>query len=189
MAALRISLPLLLLLIWTLGCAHKPVIRDRRVLVMDFQDTTAVAAGAAQSDRSRSLADTLTAELVNYPRVGVIERQDLKGLVGGRNPRDTPWQELGRRAGADYVIIGSFDMLNANHIINARILSVETGQLVNGSSVTRSCRREEDLYPLMQAIARVLAGHVKVLAERYDALELGQPPQTDTPAAEAVAAQ
>ena len=105
----------------------------------------------------------LTANLVNYPRVSVVERQQ-NPVVGQRD-----WLAAGRQAGVDYVIAGSISKLNDNYILNARLLSMTTGQIVPGSSVTRSCDREEDLYPLAQAVARVLAGDLQVLSERYEA--------------------
>jgi TolB-like protein len=147
------------------GCATAPINGDRRVLVMNFESTVSDKNAGAYS---RALAEMMTACLVNYPRVAVIERQDLRALEGS-DSRPMRWQSLGRQAGVDYVIVGSVSRLEKNFILTARLLSVRTGEIVKGSSVTRYCQREEDLYPVIQAMSRAMAAHLKYLAELYDA--------------------
>jgi TolB-like protein len=180
---------LLLALALAVGCAHRPEIRDRRVVVMDFENTIP---GPQTVPYSQALADMMTSELANYPRVAVIERQDLKNMTEDHEVRSSRWYELGRKTGADYVIVGAIARLDRNYILNARLLSVETGQIISGSSVTRYCKREDDIYPVMQAAARVMAHHIKVLAERHDALAQGPPPaaaEAPAPAPAATPAQ
>lgn len=148
------------------GCArYQP--RDRNVIVMDFENNITDASKAVLS---QSLADFLTASLANYERVSVIDRQGFQWLLDDAYDKPVAWQTIGRKAGADYLIVGSVSQLNGIYIVSARIFSVATGQIVPGSSETRYCEREEDLYPLTQSICRVLGFQLKVLAERYDAL-------------------
>lgn len=150
------------------GCAQ---IRDRRVLIMNFESSVP----GGDKTYASSLAEMMTSCLANSPRVVVLDRQDLAGLLSRTSgARALRWQEIGRRAGADYVIVGSISRLDQNFIINARLLSVLTGKIVNGSSVTRYARREEDIYPAVQAICDVLSYQIKYLAELYDAKVTGK---------------
>jgi TolB-like protein len=152
------------------GCAQ---VRDRRVLIMNFENS--VSGGDKTAQYSSSLAELMTSCLANSQRVVILDRQDLAGLLSRTTGEHAlRWQEIGRRAGADYVIVGSISRLDQNFIINARLLSVTTGKIVNGSSVTRYARREEDIYPAVQAICDVLSYQIKFLAELYDAKVTGK---------------
>ncbi|OPZ09336.1 MAG: hypothetical protein BWZ08_00495 [candidate division BRC1 bacterium ADurb.BinA292] len=159
------------------GCAREPLIRDRRVMVMDFENAID---DPAQSHLSGGLAEMMTSQLVNYPRVAVIERQDVAAYFDKARTDPQRWHELGRKSNIDYFIIGSIARLEDNYVLNARILSVATGQIVSGSSVTRSCAREEDIYPTMQAVTRAIARNIQVLAERFDRLATGGEPAVAT---------
>lgn len=151
------------------GCA---TIRDRRVLIMDFENT--VASGNGTANYGVSLAEMMTACLANSARIAVLDRQALGSLMARTTgARALRWQEVGRKAQADYVIVGSIARLDQNYIINARLLSVKTGEIVKGSSVTRYAKREEDIYPSVQAICHVLSYQLKYLAELYDARAKG----------------
>jgi hypothetical protein len=50
--------------------------------------------------------------------------------------------------------------------------------------VTRSCPREEDLYPLTQAIAAIMAHHLGILAARWDKAAIGKLATIENPAEE-----
>lgn len=161
-----VALPLLL----ALGCSRGPALRDPRVLVMNFENTIE---NHGSTVYTRSLAEMMTSCLANYPRVAIVERQDLTSLFEKLQNSPKRWQEIGRKAKVDYVIAGSIARLDQNFILNARLLSVATGDIVRGSSVTRYCKREEDLYPVVQAMSRIMAAHLKYLAEYYEAQARG----------------
>lgn len=144
------------------GCARQPIRSDRAVLVLDFQDNVN---SSETPELSRTLAELMMTNLDNHPRIIVRERRSLP-----LNDPQATWFTLGRQANADYVIVGSISRLDENYVVNARLLSLATAQIVKGSSVTRSCRRTEDLYPLMEAMSRIMASHLKVLADRFEAM-------------------
>lgn len=162
-------LPMLLLV----GCAS-PAGRDMRVLVMNFENTVP---DSKSQKYAKSLAEYMTSCLANCPRVSVLERQDLDYLLDYAENRPTCWQKLGKKTGRDYVVVGFISRLDSNYIVNSRLLSVRTGQIVKGSSVTRYCKREEDLYPVVQSMCRFLGYQLKTLAELYDA-QAGYGPTT-----------
>lgn len=170
-SAFFLGLALAMLLPQLTGCAS--AVRDRRVLIMNFEN--GVPGSEQTAPYSISLAEMMTACLANSPRVAVLDRQDLAGLISrATGPKQISWRDVGRRAGADYVIVGSIAKLDRNYLINARLLSVSTGVIVKGSAVTRYARREEDIYPAVQAICYVLSYQLKYLAEMYDAMARGE---------------
>lgn len=157
-----------------------PVKRDRRVVVLDFNNTVIEP---ENNQLDETIADVVTAELINYPRVIVIERQDFKSRFSEGELENVPSHVLGRRANLDYMVAGSVARLDRNYVISAWLLSMATGEIVSGSAVKRSCSREEDIYPAVQALTRELAWHLKQLAERHDRMSLGG--QLGEPAGEA----
>lgn len=154
------------------GCATSPVFHDPRVVVMNFQNTIG---DHSAMNYTQSLAEMMTSCLANYPRVAIVDRQEMDDLSGKIRKDPSNWQKLARRAGIDYMIVGSIGRLDRNYIVNARLLSVATGDVVRGSSVTRYCKREEDLYPVIQAMSRILGDNLKYLAEYFEALTRGAP--------------
>lgn len=154
------------------SCAS--ALRDRRVLVMNFEN--AVPGGEKEASYSNALAEMVTASLANSPRIALLDRQSLTGLLSQTaGPKALLWQDIGRKAKADYVLVGSISRLEQNYLINARLLSVKTGEIVKGSSISRYARREEDIYPAVQAMCTVLSYQLKYLAELYDAKDQGRP--------------
>ena len=168
----RLLPALLLIAFMASACARGPVIRDRRVVVMDFENATH---DAQYDGLAKGLAEMLTALLVNQDRVAVVERQDLAGSFAMARGDASRWYEIARKADLDYLVTGSVSSLDSNFVVNARLLSVSTGQIVKGSSITRSCNRVEDLYPVMEAVARNMGYSLKFLAEQHDRQALGQP--------------
>lgn len=147
------------------ACAHTSATRPfRRVLVADFE---AMVPSASHTNVSTSVAEWVTASLVNTPHVSVIDREGLDYLYQQARRRPDPWRVIGRLAQADYLVVGSVSKVDRNFIIQARIFSVRTGKIVPGSSVSRSCDRLEDLYPATQALTRVLGLHLQELARRH----------------------
>ena len=139
--------------------------RERRVAVLDFNNNVAAERGASLST---SLADMLTSELVNHPNVVVFDRRTLRARLTPREIAAMPSREAARRAGLDYLILGSVSRLRQNYVVSARIFSVASGEVVPGSSVTRHCKRDEDLYPVISAMARVVGLHLQELDRRHD---------------------
>ena len=155
-----------------IACAHAPTIRDRRVIVLEFENS--IQDESAQP-LSRALAELVTAELVNQPRVAIIDRGRITSLEAfNRQQRQrTGW--IRKPPQPDYLIVGAISRLNHNYIINTRIFSVSLGEFIKGSTLSKFCDREEDLYPVMQAMTQGLAFHLNILAERHDALAMSNP--------------
>ena len=74
--------------------------------------------------------------------------------------RDRPLQRLGKRLDADYLVIGSITQAQNVYIVSTRLLSVATGEIVPGSSKTRTCRRTEDLPPTIDSLGLFIADQI-----------------------------
>ncbi|MCE5231520.1 hypothetical protein LLG95_18230 [bacterium] len=170
----RFFSPLLLMLILSMalaGCARQ-TIRDPRVLVLDFESTLSEP-GVPDGP---SLAELMEQNLVNQPRVAMVTRQGMQSLMQKAIARQMSPVDVGLRANADYVVIGSLTRAGGgNYVLNARLLSTATGDIVPNSSVTRACRQERDIYPLVQAVAKASAWQLRVLAEYADQAARGEP--------------
>ena len=163
--ALLLGAPLLLS-----GC--QSVGAPIRVAVPDFESTLA---DEKLAHLPQSLAAQLSASLLAQfgdSEATVIERIDLRlqsagsRLWGFVDPRPPTLQRLGKRLNADYLVIGDISRLEDNFILNSNLFSVATGQVVPGTSLTRVCPREGDLFPSVQSVARFMAYQVRNYAER-----------------------
>ncbi|MEN6627097.1 MAG: hypothetical protein ABFD69_12815 [Candidatus Sumerlaeia bacterium] len=148
---------------------------------MDFESTISEA-GVPDGP---GIAELIQAELINKPRVIMSTRQELRPLMQKALSRQMSAADLGSKAGVDYLVIGSMTRVNDSYVLNAHLFSVETGEIVRNSSVTRACRQERDIYPLIQAVARTSASQLKLLAEMHDRADRGEPIQAPAPATEA----
>ena len=143
-----------LLLLFSVGCRTTSV--NPRIGVPDFDSTLS---GEAHERLKGTMAELLTSTLVNDARVTMIERRDIESLQrgGARGKNELLLKKVASKLKADYLILGSISLLEGNYILNVRLFSVRTGAAVSGSSETRYCRREEDLYPSLQAMAAFVA--------------------------------
>ena len=73
---------------------------------------------------------------------------------------------MGRRMGVNYLVAGSVTRLDGTFVVNARLVSTATGEIVPGTSTFRYCPREADLYPAMQSISRFMSYQIGGYNER-----------------------
>jgi len=139
--------------------------RVMNVVVLDFESNIS---DKETLTHDRSLAEMMTANLANKPRVAMIERQELNIRLNRVGRSSGGWRKLGRRTGWDYVVVGSISRQGRNYVISSRLLSLTTGRVVPGTAIDRACEREEDFYPVIQAIADGLGFHIRVRAEELD---------------------
>lgn len=145
------------------GC--QTVQRKRRVAVMEFE----VAVPGEQNEKFAStIAMLLTDELVQDGRIGVVPRHDVNEILDSRARKGDPisLRRLGQILRVDYLIGGSITQLDGDYILSSRLYSVSTGETVPGTAASKSFRREEDLYPSTQSIARFMAHQIASYDER-----------------------
>lgn len=138
---------------------------DARPGLAVFPFTNGGAYGPEKEDLAPlevGIQQMILTELAQNPNLRVVERSELRRILeeqdlvrAGRVDPSTAAQ-VGRLVGARYVVTGSFIDLFGNFRLDARIIDVETSELVNAVEL-RS--RRENLYQLLVDMAgRVVEG-------------------------------
>lgn len=99
------------------------------------------AAASAQYDGlGRALAGMLVSDLSTLPGLTLVERERLDALLaemklgesGFLDPKTA--QKLGKGVGARFVVAGSFTVLEPKFLLDARIVEVQTGEVVKAAA-------------------------------------------------------
>lgn len=137
--------------------------RDSRPGIAVLPFTNGGSYGKEQEDYEAmqiGLPQMLITELSAHPRARLVDRQILKQLMdeqdlgqSGRVDPETAAQ-IGKLVGAQYVIVGGFIDFYGDFRIDARIVSVETGEILKAEQVRD---KREKLYDLVgQMAAKVI---------------------------------
>lgn len=156
-------IPLMLTFFVFVGCAA-PQYRTPRVAVMDFENAT-----SAPEHRgvSVTVSELLTNMMANTNSLYVVDRQDMNRFIGARYRFDNQrlrydrWKEIGDKLDVDYFVAGAVSSLQNNFIINGRLYSVATGQVVPGTGRQVPVSRVEDIYPAAELLSRFLIGQIE----------------------------
>lgn len=101
------------------------------------------AAASAQYDGlGRALAGMLVSDLSTLPTLRLVERDQLDALLselklgegGFVDPKTA--QKLGKGVGARFVVTGSFTVLDPTFALDARIVQVDTGEIVKAADAS-----------------------------------------------------
>lgn len=102
------------------------------------------------------LAQMLITEFAANPALRVVDRQEIKRLLeeqdlgaSGRVDQSTAAQ-IGRLVGARYMVLGGFVDFYGDFRVDARIVSVETGEIVKTEKVRD---KRENLYGMVTSLA------------------------------------
>lgn len=143
------------------ACSHAPLappsVSTERgpevftVAVLPFEDNS-IAASAETAGLGRSLAEGISAQLIDAPGVILIDRESIDkvleelALSSGNMAEDEGRLRLGRLLGAHYLILGGFMAIGPSLRIDARIVEVERG-LAEGTATegTLSERRQAEI--------------------------------------------
>ncbi|MDP2314254.1 MAG: CsgG/HfaB family protein [Pseudomonadota bacterium] len=101
------------------------------------------AAASAQYDGlGRALAGMVVSDLSALPGLRLVERDQLEALLAEMKLQETGFldpktaQKLGKGVGARYVVAGSFTVLEPAFALDARIVEVQTGEIVKAASAS-----------------------------------------------------
>ncbi len=107
----------------------------------------------------------LISELAQNPGARVVDRDNIVSLIGeqdlardGRVDAATA-AKIGKLVGARYMIMGSFVDLYGRFRMDARIVNVETGEILK---VVKNDGKREDLFKLIQGLAEKLMTETKL---------------------------
>ncbi len=93
-------------------------------------------------NRTGTMSDLLTDELVNIPHITVVERKYIDKLKAEMKFQASPYTDpataksLGKMVGADCVIIGTADVFNCTLTVTARTVEVESGKILYSTKMT-----------------------------------------------------
>jgi TolB-like protein len=98
------------------------------------------AASEAYQGLGTALAGMLVTDLSGMPELTLVERQRLDALMGelklaeGKFLDAKTAQKLGRGLGARYVVTGSYSVVGPKFLLDARVVEVETGRILQAAS-------------------------------------------------------
>ncbi len=142
--------------------------------VMDFKNNSPVFG----YDRlERTIAEMLKTELSHSPEIVVVERSKIESILKEQALAQTgvieneTAQEVGRLAGAEYIITGEINTIGNQLRIDAHLLKVATGQ-VSGEKITG--RKAENIEPMVRLLAQNLVFNLTGKGERQEAIKIRQ---------------
>lgn len=112
--------------------------------------------------RSRLVAELLTTQLANLEHLTLVERLRIDDLLRELDLRrrgitEDRGLELGRMLNADFVLLGSLGSFGASYTISARLLRVETGEVVSGRQVLCQECRPQELFHAIHLLGTTIA--------------------------------
>lgn len=110
---------------------------QRNLAVVDFNNDT----GLSQYDNlKRGVAESLMTKLARRPELTLVERNQLEkaikelGFGQSAYASGTQAKEIGKMAGADYLVTGNILKAGARFEINVRMIEVETAKVIVSES-------------------------------------------------------
>ena len=117
--------------------------------VMDFKNNSSTM----RYDRlQRAIPEMLKTELSRYPEISVVERTKIESIIKEQALVQTGFidekkaQEVGRLAGAEYLITGKINTLNRQLRIDAHLIKVATGQILGEKVTGKNEKQIEEIY-------------------------------------------
>lgn len=119
-------------------------------------------------DRTGTMSDLLTDELVGLPHITVVERKHIDKVVGEMKFQAKPYTDpataksLGKMIGADCVIVGSAEIFGCTLTVTARTIEVETAKILYSAKMT--CDTWSEFNRKLPDFARALVSKIPVPA-------------------------
>jgi TolB-like protein len=146
----------------------------KTVAVLSFDNNS----GDAQYDPlGKGLAAMMISDLSIVEGVQLVERERLQDLINEQNLQHSRYfdsataVEVGRFAGAEYVVTGAVMALQPRVRIDTRVIRVETAAIVKTAQVTG---REDRLFELQEQLARELIDGLEIALSPEDYERLRQ---------------
>lgn len=123
-------------------------------------------------------AETLTTKLAGLPGLIVVERNQVRALLGEQTFQKTDLMDpgsavkVGRALGAERIVIGSFAADAGTIMFNVRVVDVETAVVLSAANVTGdSAKIFETLIKLTEAVIRSFDKKVVTVGTRAQAVD------------------
>jgi TolB-like protein len=162
---------LVLFALATLATAPMLRAQDSRpgIAVMPFQN-----GGSYGQDKEnfealeKGLAGMLISELAQNPAARVVERENVEHLLSeqdlgkdGRVDAATA-AKIGKLVGAKYMVLGSFVDLYGHFRVDARLVNVETSEIIKVVRSDPKYEKREEMFKLLQSVAERLMAETKL---------------------------
>jgi TolB-like protein len=116
----------------------------------------------------KGLAGMLISELAQNPGARVVERENVQSLLSeqdlgkdGRVDAATA-AKVGKLVGAKYMVLGSFVDLYGHFRVDARLVDVETSEILKVVRSDPKYEKREEMFHLIQALAERLMAETKL---------------------------
>ena len=126
------------------------------IAVMDFKNNSSII----RYDRlEKAVPEMLKTELSQYKEIVVVERSKIESILSEQALaqtgviENTTAQEVGRLAGAKYIITGEINKANDHIRIDAHLIKVTTGQIL-GEKING--KNEKSIEPMVRLLANNL---------------------------------
>jgi TolB-like protein len=164
---------LLLALAAAVPASAQQAARDTRpgMAVLPFENGGSFGRDAEDFDALRGgIAAVLIDELAQNPAVRVVDRTITNQIISEQNlARDgrvdgNTAARIGKLVGARYMVTGSFMDAYGNFRVTARIIDVETGEILKVVSNDETMRDRRQMYKIFQNVAQKLMAGVNLPA-------------------------
>src|SRR5512143_2640893 len=116
----------------------------------------------------KGLAGMLISELAQNPAARVVERENVQSLLSeqdlgkdGRVDAATA-AKVGKLVGAKYMVLGSFVDLYGHFRVDARLVDVETSEILKVVRSDPKYEKREEMFKLIQSLAERLMAETKL---------------------------
>jgi TolB-like protein len=116
----------------------------------------------------KGIAGMLISELGRNPAVRVVDRAETQRLLDeqnlgrdGRADANTA-AKIGKLVGAKYMIMGNFIDFYGKFRVDARIVNVETGEIIKVVTNDPKLQKREELFRIIQSVAEKLMAETKL---------------------------
>lgn len=161
------------------------VAQDSRpgVAVLPFENGGSYGKDREEFDAlRRGLAGTLIYELAQNPSLRLVDRMetqrllDEQGLAVAERVDAATAAKIGKLVGARYMIAGMFIDLYGDFRVDARIINVETGEILKVVRSDPKLRDRKEMYRIVQSVAERIMEDTKL-----PALPAGSPARAAVP--------
>jgi TolB-like protein len=116
----------------------------------------------AGSGLGGTVAELLTTQLANLEHLRVVERLRIDLLLQELDLQrqgitEADGLQLGRLLNADYVLLGGIGASGTTYTLSARLLRVETGEVVSGRQVLCEECRAQELFEVVHLLGTTIA--------------------------------
>ena len=117
--------------------------------VMDFKNNSSTM----RYDRlQQAIPEMLKTELSRYSEISVVERKKIESIIKEQALVQAGFidekqaQEVGRLAGAEYLIVGEINTTSGQLRIDAHLIKVATGQILGEKVTGKNEKQIEEIY-------------------------------------------